>query len=113
MPTPEKEKLVQELSEKLSKYEVVILADYTGVNVQAVTGLRSEFRKDAIEYRIYKNRLARIAVKNSGLEGGAGGRHVVYTCRGCVFNWGDSISDKNEQATAEGLSSGRSGACWC
>ena len=61
MPTPEKEKLVEELSEKLSRSEVTILADYTGVGVQNATRLRDEFRKASIEYRIFKNTLARIA----------------------------------------------------
>ena len=68
MARPEKEKLVQELSEKLSQREVTILADYTGVNVQAVTELRSDFRKASVEYRIYKNTLARLAARKSGLE---------------------------------------------
>lgn len=68
MPTPEKEKLVEELAKKLTENEVTILADYTGVNVQAVTRLREELRKASIEYRIYKNTLARIAAKQSGFE---------------------------------------------
>jgi large subunit ribosomal protein L10 len=68
MPTPEKERLVEELSRKLSENEVTILADYTGINVQAVTELRDEFRKASIEYRIYKNTLARLAAEKSGLE---------------------------------------------
>ncbi len=68
MPTPEKEKLVEELSEKLSRSEVTILADYTGVGVQNATRLRDEFRKESVEYRVYKNTLARIAASNSGLE---------------------------------------------
>jgi len=68
MARPEKEKLVEELSEKLSQRNFVILADYTGISVQAVTQLRSDFRKDSIEYRIYKNTLARLAAKKSGLE---------------------------------------------
>jgi large subunit ribosomal protein L10 len=68
MPTTEKEQLVEELSKKLAENEVVILADYTGINVQAVTQLREEFRKASVEYRIYKNTLARIAAKKSGVE---------------------------------------------
>ena len=68
MPTPEKEQLVEELSKKLAESEVTILADYTGINVQAVTQLREDFRKESIEYRIYKNTLARIAAKKSGVE---------------------------------------------
>jgi large subunit ribosomal protein L10 len=68
MPTPEKERLVEELSKKLSESEVTILADYTGINVKAVTQLRDSFREASIEYRIYKNTLARIAAQNSGHE---------------------------------------------
>jgi large subunit ribosomal protein L10 len=69
MPTPEKEKLVAELTEKLSQRQMAILTDYTGINVQAVTGLRNEFRKASVEYRIFKNTLARIAADKAGLEG--------------------------------------------
>ena len=36
MPTPEKEKLVEELSKKFAENDVTILADYTGISVQAV-----------------------------------------------------------------------------
>ena len=68
MPTPEKEKLVEELSKRFSESDVTILTDYTGINVQAVTQLRDEFRKGSVEYRIFKNTLARIAAKNSGFE---------------------------------------------
>lgn len=68
MPTPEKEKLVEELTEKLSQRQMAILTDYTGINVQAVTGLREEFRKASVEYRIFKNTLARIAAGKAGLE---------------------------------------------
>ena len=68
MARPEKEKLVEELSQKLSQWDCTILVDYTGIVVQAVTDLRSEFRKESIEYSIYKNTLARLAAKKSGVE---------------------------------------------
>lgn len=68
MPTPEKEKLVEELTVKLSQRQMAILTDYTGINVQAVTGLRDEFRKASVEYRIFKNTLAQIAAGKAGLE---------------------------------------------
>ncbi len=69
MPRPEKEKLVEELSAKLSGSQITILTDYTGLNVQAMTTLREQFRKTASEYHVYKNTLARIAAQKSGLEG--------------------------------------------
>ncbi|UCD58300.1 MAG: 50S ribosomal protein L10 [Candidatus Hydrogenedentota bacterium] len=67
MPSPEKEKLVEELSEKLTQSQVSVLTDYTGINVQAMTDLREQLRKASIEYRVFKNTLARIAAKKSGL----------------------------------------------
>ena len=68
MPTPEKEKLVEELSKRLSSTQMSILTDYTGINVQDITHLRDELRKNEVEYRVFKNTLARIAAKKSNLE---------------------------------------------
>jgi len=68
MPRPEKVKLVEELSEKLSNSPVSVLTDYTGLNVQATTDLRKQLRDASIEYRVFKNTLARIAARNANLE---------------------------------------------
>lgn len=68
MARPEKEKLVQDLLEKLAQRRVAILTDYTGINVAAITHLRNEFRKNDVEYRVFKNTLARIAANRSGFE---------------------------------------------
>ncbi|RJP66023.1 MAG: 50S ribosomal protein L10 [Candidatus Abyssobacteria bacterium SURF_17] len=68
MPRPEKEKLVEELSGKLSHNQIAVLTDYTGLNVQAITSLREQFRKASVEYRVFKNTLARIAAKECGLD---------------------------------------------
>ena len=68
MPRPEKVKIVEELSEKLSSSPVSILTDYTGLNVKATTDLRKQLRDASVEYRVFKNTLARIAVRNIDLE---------------------------------------------
>jgi large subunit ribosomal protein L10 len=68
MARPEKERLVQELTDKLSQKDVTILTDYTGTGVQAVTELRKNFRENSVEYHVYKNTLARIAINNAGHE---------------------------------------------
>ena len=68
MPRPEKVKIVEELSEKLSNRPVSILTDYTGLNVLATNDLRKQFRNASIEYRVFKNTLARIAARNVNLE---------------------------------------------
>jgi large subunit ribosomal protein L10 len=69
MARPEKEKLVEELTQRLSDSQISILTQYTGLNVQAMTDLRNHLRKVSVDYRVFKNTLARIAAKNTGLEG--------------------------------------------
>lgn len=65
----EKVQVVQELKEKFSKSSSAILVDYRGLNVQEVTELRNNFREADVDYKVYKNTLTEIAVKEVGLEG--------------------------------------------
>lgn len=64
-----KEAQVDELKDKLAKTQSVVLADYRGIDVPTVTGLRDEFRKVQCEYRIFKNTLVKLAVKGTPMEG--------------------------------------------
>jgi large subunit ribosomal protein L10 len=63
--TPSKETEVRQLQEKLRVARAVILTDYRGLNVADMTALRKLLRKDSIEYRVIKNRLAKIAIKDT------------------------------------------------
>jgi large subunit ribosomal protein L10 len=53
-----KETFVQELKERIDRAPVVYLTDFTGLNVKAMTELRSSLRKSGAEYVVVKNRLA-------------------------------------------------------
>ena len=64
-----KEAQVAELKEKLGKTTSLVFADYRGIDVPTVTGLRDEFRKVNSEYRVYKNTLVKLAVKGTAMEG--------------------------------------------
>lgn len=64
-----KEAQVNELKEKLGRVTSVVLADYRGLDVPTVTGLRDEFRKVQCEYKIFKNTLVKLAIKDTPLEG--------------------------------------------
>ncbi len=64
-----KESQVSELKEKLAKTAALVLADYRGLDVPTVTGLRNEFRKAQCEYKVYKNTLVKIAIKGTPIEG--------------------------------------------
>lgn len=69
MPTEEKRESVAILSRKMSEAKSIFLADFTGVDVESVTRLRRSLRGASIEYQVVKNRLAKLAVEDAGLEG--------------------------------------------
>ena len=57
---------VAELKETLSKVASLVLADFRGLTVQEVTGLRSEMRKADCTYRVIKNTLVKRASRTCG-----------------------------------------------
>ncbi|MBE0447950.1 MAG: 50S ribosomal protein L10 [Actinobacteria bacterium] len=67
MARPEKEAVVQEIKEKLQSAKSVILTDYRGLNFEQLTELRKKLRDQSVEYKIFKNTLARIAAKELDL----------------------------------------------
>lgn len=65
----EKVKTVEEIAEKLSQSKGTVLADYRGLNVAQVTELRKKCRESGVEFKVYKNTLARRAAEKVGLGG--------------------------------------------
>jgi large subunit ribosomal protein L10 len=63
-----KEKTVGELKAKLSKVSSIVVADYRGLDVPTVTGLRDQFRKAQCEYKVYKNTLVKLAIAGTPIE---------------------------------------------
>jgi large subunit ribosomal protein L10 len=53
----EKKKIVDELHERLIRSKVVIVTDYKGLNVEAMTELRRKLRETQIDYQVVKNTL--------------------------------------------------------
>lgn len=68
MPKPEKLEAVATVREKLSRSKSVIVTDYRGLTVAQMTDLRSRLRKEGVEYKIVKNRLAKIALREAGMD---------------------------------------------
>lgn len=64
-----KKQVVSEISEKFKNSQSTMLVDYRGLNVAEITALRKELRDNNIEYKVYKNTLAKRAVAEVGLEG--------------------------------------------
>jgi len=63
-----KQQLVEEVSRTFANVMSVVLADFRGLNVQTVTGIRDEFRKAGCGYRVVKNTLIKIAVKDTPMS---------------------------------------------
>lgn len=63
MNRQEKEAIVAELVEQVSRASALYFADFSKMTVAEETELRREFRKSGIEYRVVKNTLARKALE--------------------------------------------------
>lgn len=63
MERSQKEAVVGSVRQKFERMSSAVFLDFKGMNVEAVTKLRDEFRKSGVEYRVVKNTLVRHAVK--------------------------------------------------
>ncbi len=64
----QKQAVVTEIAAQLSNAQALIVAEYRGLNVESVTGLRAAARKSGVYLRVLKNSLARRAVKGTPFE---------------------------------------------
>lgn len=64
----QKQELVKELTEKLRTASAGVFVDYMGINVAEDTALRTELRKNNVEYGVIKNTLTRFAIKEADME---------------------------------------------
>lgn len=65
----EKKQAVTELSEKLKTAHTGVLVDYKGINVEDDTKLRKELRESGSFYKVVKNTLLSLALKEAGIDG--------------------------------------------
>ena len=68
MARKDKEVFVNELTDRLRANNNFILTDYKGLNVEEMTDLRNKMHKVGCEFKVVKNTLARLAMKNLNLE---------------------------------------------
>ena len=62
MPTQEKIESVEELKGRLNGVRTVLLTEYRGLTVAQLSDLRKQLRSVSAEYKVIKNRLARLAL---------------------------------------------------
>ena len=65
MSKENKKNYIQEMKKVFSSSEAVMIAQYQGLNVKELDSLRKELREKKILFKITKNRITRLALKDS------------------------------------------------
>ena len=69
MNRDEKKQLLDELHELLNGAEIVVISHYKGLTVAEVSELRDAVRKAGAGFRVTKNRITKLALKDTKFEG--------------------------------------------
>ncbi|MFA7228699.1 MAG: 50S ribosomal protein L10 [Melioribacteraceae bacterium] len=66
MKKEEKGEMIEQIKELINKSSSMFLVDYRGVNVADINKIRSDFRKEGITYKVFKNTLFKKALEQTG-----------------------------------------------
>lgn len=86
----QKEQIVQQLTDKLSRAKSVVFADYKGLNMTQLSELRSKLRESDAEFSITKNSLLKLAIDKSNLQFPTSDIWTGPTAT--LFSYGDEVS---------------------
>jgi len=67
VPTAAKAETIEEIRQRLGGATATVLTEYRGLTVQQLSALRKQLKAASAEYRVVKNRLARVAIEGSPL----------------------------------------------
>ena len=84
-----KEAAVIDLAGRISKATIAIATDFSGLSVNQITELRKQLRDLGIEYRVVKNRIAKIAAEQAGVDPF---KDILEGSTGVVFGYGDVVA---------------------
>jgi large subunit ribosomal protein L10 len=112
IPTPEKEAVIEQVSELMGRSAGAILTDYRGLTVAEITDLRRRLREQKAEYHVVKNTLFRRAVRDSDslapfLEGPTAIAFALEDPVGPTKVLLDFIREKRKASLKAGYISGR------
>ena len=68
MARPEKEQAVEEIAGKFGDAQAALLTEYRGLSVGEIAEVRRALREAEADYKVLKNTLTRIAVREVGLD---------------------------------------------
>lgn len=86
----QKEKVVKELTEKISRMKSVVLADYYGLKVKDLSELRSLLKKANCQYLVTKKSLLELALKQQKIKGLS--LKEITGGIGLAFCWEDEVN---------------------
>ena len=66
MKKNEKPEIVSEIKEMIEQSTAVYLTDYSGITVADINEIRNQFRKEGVNYKVFKNTLFKRALDESG-----------------------------------------------
>jgi large subunit ribosomal protein L10 len=66
MNKTEKTEVISSIKEMIENSSAVYLTDYSGINVEDISKLRGEFRKEKVKYKVIKNTLFKRALDELG-----------------------------------------------
>ncbi len=64
----ERAEVIEALRKRFEASQGGVVTDYRGLDVEAITELRAKFRENDISFKVVKNTLTRLAVKDTGYE---------------------------------------------
>jgi large subunit ribosomal protein L10 len=68
VPNAAKAESIEDLKERLAGVETAVLTEYRGLTVRQIADLRKQLKAASAEYKVVKNRLARLALRGSPLD---------------------------------------------
>src|SRR5687768_4562003 len=89
MPNAEKARTIDELTDQLSRAQMTIVADYRGLKVTDLQGLRGTLRPLNAQVRVAKNTLTNIAAGRAGIDVL---QPILEGPTALVFAYGDIVS---------------------
>lgn len=63
-----KQSVIQEIKEHIENSQSVVVVEYRGLTVADATDLRNQFRDNNVDYKVYKNTMVNLALKELGYE---------------------------------------------
>lgn len=67
MPTAEKERVLQDTSDRIRDVQGIYLADFSGMSVYSLSRLRTKCREQNVQFRVIKNTLLKRAFNARGI----------------------------------------------